>query len=91
MMSVCFKEKVQIAPQALDEVIAGTNCDIRQILNNLSMWSSTDKKLNADQVKADANAAKKIIKLVRFFFSIFLLVIIICTLLILFLLLTSFS
>ncbi|KAJ1521099.1 hypothetical protein ONE63_002801 [Megalurothrips usitatus] len=63
LMSVCFKEKVQISPQALDEVIAGTNCDIRQVLNNLSMWSSTQKKLNTEQVKEDANAAKKIIKL----------------------------
>lgn len=64
MMSVCFKEKVKISPQALDEVIAGANCDIRQILHNLSMWSSTEKVLNADQVKTDANAAKKNIKLV---------------------------
>lgn len=63
-MSVCFKEKVQISPQALDEVIAGTNCDIRQVLNNLSMWSATEKKLNPDQVKSDAHAAKKNIKLV---------------------------
>lgn len=63
MMSVCFKEKVKISPQALDEVIAGANCDIRQILHNLSMWSSTEKVLNADQVKTDANAARKNIKL----------------------------
>ncbi|XP_034244815.1 replication factor C subunit 1 [Thrips palmi] len=63
MMSVCFKEKVKISPQALDEVIAGTNFDIRQILHNLSMWSSTEKVLNGDQVKADANTAKKNIKL----------------------------
>lgn len=63
MMSVCFKEKVQISPQALDEVISGTNCDIRQVLNNLSMWSSTEKKMNTEQVKTDANAAKKNIKL----------------------------
>ncbi|KAK3923688.1 Replication factor C subunit 1 [Frankliniella fusca] len=63
MMSVCFKEKVQISPQALDEVISGTNCDIRQVLHNLSMWSSTEKKMNTDQVKTDAKAAKKNIKL----------------------------
>ena len=63
MMSVCFKEKVNINPQALDEVIATTNCDIRQILHNLSMWSSTEKRLNTEQVKTDANAAKKILKL----------------------------
>lgn len=69
MRSVCFKEKVDISPQALDEVIATTNCDIRQIMHNLSMWSSTEKRLNTDQVKTDAQAAKKILKLVGHSFT----------------------
>ena len=37
MMSVCFKEKVKIAPDALTDLIVGCNQDIRQVLHQLSM------------------------------------------------------
>lgn len=35
-----------------------------QVLHNLSMWSATDKVMTYDQVKADANKAKKDMKMV---------------------------
>ncbi|XP_059621132.1 replication factor C subunit 1 [Phlebotomus argentipes] len=40
MMSVCFKEKLKLAPGVLDEIIASTNHDVRQTLNILSMLNA---------------------------------------------------
>lgn len=59
MMSVCFKEGIKIAPDALTEVINGTGMDIRQTLNNLSMWSAANKNLNVDTCKKDAQTSLK--------------------------------
>lgn len=36
-----------------------------QVLHNLSMWSATDKVMTYDQAKADANKAKKDMKMVH--------------------------
>ncbi|XP_067297806.1 replication factor C subunit 1 [Pseudorasbora parva] len=63
MMSIAFKEGLRIPPPALNEVILASNQDIRQILHNLSMWSAKDKVMTYDQAKADANKAKKDMKL----------------------------
>lgn len=63
MMSIAFKEGLKIPPPALNEVILASNQDIRQVLHNLSMWSAKDKVMTYDQAKADANNAKKDIKL----------------------------
>ena len=35
-----------------------------QVIHNMSMWSAKDKNLTYDQVKDDANKAKKDMKLV---------------------------
>ncbi|CAG0892298.1 unnamed protein product [Darwinula stevensoni] len=60
MMSICFKEGLQVKPQALDEIILGTNQDLRQILHHLSLWSAGEKKsLFLEDVKAEANKSKK--------------------------------
>ena len=40
MMSIAFKEKIQIAPDALQDLIASSNQDIRQILHSLSLLSA---------------------------------------------------
>uniref|UniRef100_W5UC34 Replication factor C subunit 1 n=1 Tax=Ictalurus punctatus TaxID=7998 RepID=W5UC34_ICTPU len=63
MMSIAFKEGLKIPPPALNEVILASNQDIRQVLHNLSMWSATDKVMTYDQAKADANRAKKDMKM----------------------------
>ncbi|XP_071451622.1 replication factor C subunit 1 [Hetaerina americana] len=47
MMSICFKEGVKVAPDALANLISSTNQDIRQVLHQLNMWS------------ADKNAIRK--------------------------------
>uniref|UniRef100_A0A8C2BGL0 Replication factor C subunit 1 n=2 Tax=Cyprinus carpio TaxID=7962 RepID=A0A8C2BGL0_CYPCA len=63
VMSIAFKEGLKIPPPALNEVILASNQDIRQVLHNLSMWSAKDKVMTYDQAKADANNAKKDMKL----------------------------
>ena len=40
MMSIAFKEKIQIAPDALQDLIISSNQDIRQILHSLSLLSA---------------------------------------------------
>ena len=54
MMSICFKEKVKIAPDALMEIITGCNQDVRQVLHNLTLV-----KAREDESKLDAAGAKK--------------------------------
>ncbi|KAL4640340.1 replication factor C subunit 1 isoform X2, partial [Arapaima gigas] len=63
MMSIAFKEGLKIPPPALNEIILASNQDIRQVLHNLSMWSAKDKVMTYDQAKADANKARKDLKL----------------------------
>ena len=53
LMSVCFKEGVKITPDVLDQIIIGANYDIRQCLNNLSMWTSNSKQITSQGNKAD--------------------------------------
>ncbi|XP_062333992.1 replication factor C subunit 1 [Osmerus eperlanus] len=59
MMSIAFKEGIKILPPALNEIILASNQDIRQVLHNLSMWSSTHKTLSYDQARQDAQGARK--------------------------------
>ena len=59
MMSVCFKEKIKIDPQALTELITGCNQDIRQVLHHLSMLKGQSGKLGTEQAKKEAEASKK--------------------------------
>merc|ERR1719282_840364 len=61
MMSVCFKEKIQIKPEALTELIVGCGQDVRQVLHHLSMVkaSNLDSKMEASQAKREAESAKK--------------------------------
>ncbi|KAL7841442.1 hypothetical protein SRHO_G00251330 [Serrasalmus rhombeus] len=63
MMSIAFKEGLKIPPPALNEIILASNQDVRQVLHNLCMWSATDKVMTYDQAKADANKAKKDMKM----------------------------
>ncbi|XP_036187392.1 replication factor C subunit 1 isoform X5 [Myotis myotis] len=63
MMSIAFKEGLKIPPPAMNEIILGSNQDIRQVLHNLSMWCARSKALTYDQAKADSQRAKKDIKL----------------------------
>ncbi|CAG2163081.1 unnamed protein product [Oppiella nova] len=46
MMSIAFKEGIQISPNVLHELIVSANQDIRQILHNLSLLGTGAKKIN---------------------------------------------
>ena len=64
MMSVCFKEKIQIKPEALSELIVGCDHDVRQVLHHLSMVKAAGGraeggKMEASQAKKEAEMGKK--------------------------------
>jgi len=64
MMSVCFKEKIQIKPEALTELIIGCGQDVRQVLHHLSMVKAAGGgadggKMEAGQAKKEAEMSKK--------------------------------
>jgi replication factor C subunit 1 len=63
MMSVCFKEKIPIKPDALSELITGCGQDVRQVLHHLSMVKASsipgDTKMDAMQAKKEADTSKK--------------------------------
>ena len=64
MMSVCFKEKIQIKPEALSELIMGCGQDVRQVLHHLSMvraagGGADGGKMEASQAKKEAEMSKK--------------------------------
>lgn len=67
MMSICFREGIKIKPDALDQVIIGTNQDVRQVLHHLSVWSANQQTLNIDDMKKEAERAKKDLKKVNYF------------------------
>ncbi|KAG8901434.1 hypothetical protein FRB99_005308 [Tulasnella sp. 403] len=51
MLSIAFKEKLKVSAAALDQLVAGSNSDIRQVLNMLSTWKLTNDALDFDQSK----------------------------------------
>ena len=65
MLSVCYKEGIKIKPESLDEMIIGSNQDVRQVLNHLSVWSANNKQLNSDQMHKDSQSSKKDLKMVK--------------------------
>ncbi|XP_046433151.1 replication factor C subunit 1 isoform X1 [Neodiprion fabricii] len=40
MLSICFKEKIEISKDDLSRLIESTNCDVRQVLNHLSLLAN---------------------------------------------------
>ncbi|KAF7282331.1 hypothetical protein GWI33_002903 [Rhynchophorus ferrugineus] len=59
MLSICFKENIKISPDALAQLIIGTGGDIRQTLNNLSMWSVGEKNLTSEVIENESVNSKK--------------------------------
>ena len=63
MMSICFKEKVKITPDALNQLIIGCNQDIRQVLHHLTLIKAGAKegeeKLGTEKAKIEADRAQK--------------------------------
>lgn len=63
MMSICFKEGIKMSPETLNDIITGTNHDVRQVLHHLSVWSVKDKQLSFENIKEETLKAKKDLKL----------------------------
>ncbi|XP_057310081.1 replication factor C subunit 1-like [Hydractinia symbiolongicarpus] len=62
-LSIASREGLKIPPQAMEQIVVGANQDIRQVVHNLQMWTATSNKLSYDDAKAEANNAKKNIKM----------------------------
>ncbi|KNC77107.1 hypothetical protein SARC_10425, partial [Sphaeroforma arctica JP610] len=58
-MSICFKEGLKIEPNALEELITSTQNDLRQILNQLSVWSLDNEKITYNSAKEGIRKAHK--------------------------------
>lgn len=63
MMSVCYKEKIAIKPDILQEIIVASNQDVRQVLHHLSMLSITNRNLTGEETSREAKKAKKDMKI----------------------------
>ena len=63
MLSVCFKEKIQIKPEALLELINGCGQDVRQVLHHLSIVRAGGG--GADGGKMEAAEARKVAEMGR--------------------------
>lgn len=51
IMSIAFKEKLDIKPNAIDELVASTQNDIRQIINILSTYRLNKTSMAYDDAK----------------------------------------
>lgn len=58
-MTICFKEKIDISPQALTEIINGTGCDVRQTLNHLALLGTTKETISIEMAEKESKASKK--------------------------------
>eukprot|EP00730_Choanoeca_flexa_P020364 TRINITY_DN9951_c0_g1_i1.p1 TRINITY_DN9951_c0_g1~~TRINITY_DN9951_c0_g1_i1.p1 ORF type:complete len:958 (+),score=287.12 TRINITY_DN9951_c0_g1_i1:296-2875(+) len=61
MMTIAVREGIKINPIIMRQIVEAANCDIRQILNNLYLFSRRTKNLVdiGDQVKSESKAAFK--------------------------------
>lgn len=58
-MSICFKEGLALPPNVVGEIIASTGCDIRQTLNHLTMYASSNNNSSLEQVQNKCQQSKK--------------------------------
>lgn len=49
--TIAFREKLDIPGNVIDQLVAGTQSDIRQILNILSTWKLSNDKMDFDEGK----------------------------------------
>ncbi|KAF8680893.1 replication factor C [Rhizoctonia solani] len=51
ILTIAFKEKMKIPANVIDQLIAGTQSDIRQVLNMLSTWKLSHDTMDFDEGK----------------------------------------
>ncbi|KAJ7621564.1 replication factor RFC1 C terminal domain-containing protein [Mycena polygramma] len=59
LMTIAFKEKMQIPANVIDQLVAGSQSDIRQVLNMLSTWRLSSNTMNFDEGKNLAKMNEK--------------------------------
>lgn len=59
IMSIAYKEGLQVSPQAIDQLVEGTGSDIRQIINLLSTYRLSSTSMDQSQGKTGAKNAEK--------------------------------
>ncbi|KAJ1976736.1 DNA replication factor C complex subunit Rfc1 [Dimargaris xerosporica] len=63
LMTIAFKEKLKLQPNAIDQLVASTHADIRQILNLLSTYRLSNASMTYDDSKQYARTAEKFVSL----------------------------
>ncbi|KAI0075412.1 DNA replication factor C, large subunit [Panus rudis PR-1116 ss-1] len=59
ILSIAYKEKLKIPANVVDQLVAGAQSDIRQVLNMLSTWKLSSDSINFDEGKALAKTNEK--------------------------------
>ena len=64
MLSICFKEKINISGDSLEELIVSSNHDLRQVLHRLSLLTFVEKSLSEEDARKNSSDGKKPLNLV---------------------------
>ncbi|QRW02006.1 replication factor C subunit 1 [Ceratobasidium sp. AG-Ba] len=59
LMTIAFKEKMKIPANVIDQLVAGAQSDIRQVLNMLSTWKLSHDTMDFDESKELVRANEK--------------------------------
>ncbi|RDB20289.1 Replication factor C subunit 1 [Hypsizygus marmoreus] len=59
LMTIAFKEKMKIPANVIDQLVAGAQSDIRQVLNMLSTWKLSNDTMDFDEGKTLAKMNEK--------------------------------
>ncbi|EEB13952.1 Replication factor C subunit, putative [Pediculus humanus corporis] len=59
MLSICFKEKINISGDSLEELIVSSNHDLRQVLHRLSLLTFVEKSLSEEDARKNSSDGKK--------------------------------
>ncbi|KAG8738955.1 hypothetical protein FRC12_016486, partial [Ceratobasidium sp. 428] len=59
LLTIAFKEKMKIPSNVLDQLVAGAQSDIRQVLNMLSTWKLSHDSMDFDEGKELVRANEK--------------------------------
>ncbi|GAO47964.1 DNA replication factor C, large subunit [Saitoella complicata NRRL Y-17804] len=59
IMSIAFREGLKISPQVVEQLVAGTNGDMRQIINLMSTWRLSKTNVDFDSAQSSVKSAEK--------------------------------
>jgi replication factor C subunit 1 len=51
LMMIAFRENLKVNANTIDQLVAGTQSDIRQIINIMSTYKTTQSSMDFDQAK----------------------------------------